>query len=98
MSWPWAQDIVVSPVLIWTLGDGVDVVTYGRTSSESPAKFDVMIATQMVEHSFAGMTPGDRAVLIAVTVSPCRRCTRYLCVAFRRRSPFGSTREAAGIA
>ncbi|MEV3903328.1 NYN domain-containing protein [Mycobacterium sp. NPDC050551] len=50
---------------IWSLG-GVDAVVVEREpQSEAADKFDVMIATRLVEHSFAGMEPGDRAVLVA---------------------------------
>lgn len=50
---------------IWSLG-GVDAVVFDRVAPGYTAtKFDVMIATQLVEHSFAGMQPGDRAVVIA---------------------------------
>ena len=33
--------------------------------TEAATKIDVMIATQLIEHSFAGMESGDRAVVIA---------------------------------
>jgi uncharacterized LabA/DUF88 family protein len=44
----------------------VDAVVFDRDApGDTATKFDVMIATQLVEHSFTGMETGDRAVVIA---------------------------------
>jgi hypothetical protein len=50
---------------IWSL-ERVDAdVVERQPQSDTADKLDVMIATRLVEHSFAGMEPGDRAVLVA---------------------------------